>query len=150
MMASRNNAGSEYHELLPDYSDLFESGCLSDVNVIVREEHPGTEDAEDEQAAKRPRMQAPQTIIPAHKVVLWGMSKFFKAKVKRPIPGDQISHCCLWSFSRSKDNQKQHTRSFISETSQNACDLLLHFVGCSCRTGATSLTSRSSCHACSF
>jgi hypothetical protein len=89
-MAWRRSAGPEYHELLPDYGDLLESGCLSDVNVIVKEERPETEDAADEQAAKRPRMEVPQTIIPAHKVVLWGISKFFQAKVKRPRPANWV------------------------------------------------------------
>ena len=70
-----------YQELLPDYSGLLDSGSLSDVSVIVTEEQPQTKDAEDGQTSKRPRREVPQIIIPAHKVVLWGMSKFFQAKV---------------------------------------------------------------------
>jgi hypothetical protein len=35
---------SIYQELLPDYSELFKSVFLSDVNVILKEEGPQTED----------------------------------------------------------------------------------------------------------
>ena len=86
---------------IPDYSRLRSSEILSDCVVVVKEEQPATisNNTQANRKAKRPRGSAAQAspglststsseTIPAHKVVLWGMSKFFQAKVRLARPCD--------------------------------------------------------------
>jgi hypothetical protein len=77
---------------LPDYTRLYSTGILSDCSVIIKEEGQTTSSSEQHHKAKRARQSAAQAsteqnagtlfkTIPVHKVVLWGTSKFFQAKV---------------------------------------------------------------------
>ena len=69
-------------DLLPDYAELHCTGYLSDITIVIKEELPEVPCKESASPqAKRCRVDQPQMYLPAHKVVLWGMSKFFQAKV---------------------------------------------------------------------
>ena len=70
-------------EFVPDFSKLHAVGLLSDVNVVIKEE--GGQDMEP--LAKRTRRSyvsrepAERIVVPAHRMLLWSLSKFFQAKV---------------------------------------------------------------------
>ena len=74
------------NELTPDFSELYAAGLLSDINVIIREE--ASQDVEDSPKPKRARRSstaqqaADRIVVPAHRMLLWSLSKFFKAKVR--------------------------------------------------------------------
>jgi hypothetical protein len=82
----------------PDFSRLHSTGLLSDCSVIIKEEGRTSFDSTDKKrTAKRARHSAAQgsteqdvgttfKAIPVHKVILWGMSKFFQAKVRIYCP----------------------------------------------------------------
>ena len=68
-------------DLLPDFAHLHSSGFLSDITVFIKEELLSGTAEQSSPPAKRCRATQQEKSVPGHKVVLWGMSKFFQAKV---------------------------------------------------------------------
>ena len=80
-------------DLLPDYAELQSTGYLSDITIVIKEEVPDVPSKESASPqAKRSRVDQPQMSLPAHKVVLWGMSKFFQAKVRQVVPREGLQN----------------------------------------------------------
>ena len=74
----------------PDFSELHAAGLLSDINIVIKEEQ-ATPDGDDSSVKKAKcsvdsqASNASTKVVPAHKVLLWSLSTFFKAKVTRLV-----------------------------------------------------------------
>ena len=80
-------------DLLPDYAELQSTGYLSDITIVIKEEVPEVPSKQRaSRQAKRCRVDQPHISLPAHKVVLWGMSKFFQAKVRQVVARESSPH----------------------------------------------------------
>ena len=70
-------------EFTPDFSNLHGVELLSDIKVIIKEER----EQDGEPQPKRTRrsyiagQHADCIVVPAHRMLLWSLSKFFQAKV---------------------------------------------------------------------
>ena len=85
-MAATLNAVAE-SDLYLDFSGLHGTGQLSDIDVLIKEEDG--EAAGRSPQSKRSRLgpgsealEETAVVVPAHKMLLWSVSKFFQAKVR--------------------------------------------------------------------
>ena len=113
-MAATPSAVAE-SDLYLDFSGLHGTGQLSDIDVVIKEEDG--EAAGTSPQSKRARL-APECkdlderalVVPAHKMLLWSVSNFFKAKVQYMtsewwITGNLITPTCLKPRSRERNRK---------------------------------------------
>ena len=72
-------------DLYLDFSGLHGTGQLSDIDVVIKEEdgEAGAMPPQAKRARLDPDCEALEegAVVPAHKMLLWSVSKFFQAKV---------------------------------------------------------------------